>query len=84
MRKRQKLKQQIINSLQRGIVNIKFRKKDGSIRDMKATLVSDLIGINTFSISKGPEHVQSVWDVEKGEWRSFRWDSLIEHSKEAM
>jgi hypothetical protein len=69
--------------LETGIVSLRFRKRDGSIRDMRATLVPDLIGIATYSIARGPEHVQCVWDVDKDEWRSFRWDSLLEHSLES-
>lgn len=45
---------------------------------MRATLVPELIGIETYSAARGPEHIQCVWDVDKNEWRSFRWDSLIE------
>jgi hypothetical protein len=76
------MNQQLIEALKLGIVPIKFRKRDGSVRDMRATLVPDLIGIETYSIARGPEHVQCVWDVDKEEWRSFRWDSLI--SEEAV
>jgi hypothetical protein len=72
-----------VKLLQNGIVNIRFRKRDGSIRDMRATLVPELIGIETYSIAKGPEHVQCVWDIDKEEWRSFRWDSLIETNQRA-
>jgi hypothetical protein len=72
----------LVNLLQLGIVKIKFRKRDGSIRDMRATLVPDLIGVETYSKNAGPEHVQCVWDVDKDEWRSFRWDCLIEHQPE--
>ena len=70
--------QSLVNNLKSGVVPIKFRKKDGSIREMKATLVPELIGVETYSIARGPEHVQCVWDVDKEAWRSFRWDALIE------
>ena len=77
------MKQQLIDSLKLGIVPIRFRKRDGSVRNMRATLVPELIGIDTYSIARGPEHVQCVWDVDKDEWRSFRWDSLIEDVADA-
>jgi hypothetical protein len=77
------VKQQLIDSLKLGIVPIRFRKRDGSVRNMRATLVPELIGIDTYSIARGPEHVQCVWDVDKDEWRSFRWDSLIEDVADA-
>jgi hypothetical protein len=72
------MKQELVEALKLGVVSIRFRKRDGSVRDMRATLVPDLIGIETYSIARGPEHVQCVWDIDKEEWRSFRWDSLIE------
>jgi hypothetical protein len=67
----------LIEQLKEGIVTIKFVKRDGSVRTMKATLCDDLIGISTYSINKGPSELQTVWDVEKQEWRSFRWNSLV-------
>jgi hypothetical protein len=77
------MKENVLGLLKAGIVNIKFTKRDGSIRLMRATLVPELIGIHSFSKAAGPEHTQSVWDLEKGEWRSFRWDSLIESKLDA-
>lgn len=72
------MKQDLVDALKLGVVPIRFRKRDGSVRDMRATLVPELIGIESYSIARGPEHVQCVWDVDKEQWRSFRWDSLIE------
>jgi hypothetical protein len=77
------MKDNIVKALKLGVVPIKFRKRDGSIREMRATLVPELIGIETYSAAKGPEHLQCVWDVEKDEWRSFRWDSLLEPKLDA-
>jgi hypothetical protein len=71
------MKDNIVKALKLGVVPIKFRKIDGTIRNMKATLADDLISTKTYSKSSGPEHVQCVWDVDKGAWRSFRWDSLL-------
>jgi hypothetical protein len=70
------MNQNLIEQLKQGVVTIKFVKRDGSLRTMKATLCDDLIGISTFSIKKQSGDVQSVWDVEKQEWRSFKWSSL--------
>ena len=78
------MNKRLVDNLKPGIVQIKFRKVDGSIRDMRATLVPDIIGIETYSISKGPEHVQCVWDVDKEEWRSFRWSNLLETKLESV
>jgi hypothetical protein len=49
---------------------------------MRGTLVPELIGIETYSRNTGPEHIQCVWDVDKDEWRSFRWDCLIDFESE--
>jgi hypothetical protein len=66
--------------LQEGVVTITFTKKDGDERVIKATLKEDLIPFDMFpkgtSTRKKSEESQSVFDVEKDEWRSFRWDSI--------
>jgi len=77
------MKQRLVDALKLGVVPIRFRKRDGTLRDMRATLVPDLIGIETYSAAKGPEHIQCVWDIDKEEWRSFRWDSLIDPKLDA-
>ena len=43
------------------IICLTFRKKDDTIREMKCTLIDDVI---------------SVFDLEKNEWRSCRYDSI--------
>jgi hypothetical protein len=66
--------------LQEGVVSITFTKKDGDERVIKATLKEDLIPFDMIpkgtSTRKKSEESQSVFDVEKDEWRSFRWDSI--------
>ena len=66
--------------LQDGVVSITFTKKDGDERVIKATLKEDLIPFDMIpkgtSTRKKSEESQSVFDVEKDEWRSFRWDSI--------
>jgi len=66
--------------LQEGVVSITFTKKDLSERVIKATLKEDLIPFDMIpkgtSTRKKSEESQSVFDVEKDEWRSFRWDSI--------
>lgn len=62
------------------VVTITFTKKDGDERVIKATLKEDLIPEDMIpkgtSTRKKSEESQSVFDVEKDEWRSFRWDSV--------
>lgn len=59
---------------------ITFTKKDGTERQMHCTLSE-----NRIPTDKQPKTQQSasdsgsalrVFDTDKGEWRSFRWDSI--------
>ena len=73
-------KNDLIKKLEKGVVSISFTKKDGTLREMACTLDTTIIP-DEFA-PKGVERTKpvdslSVFDVEKNEWRSFRWDSLI-------
>lgn len=62
-------------------VRLKFVKKDGSIREMNCTLSESVIPVELKP--KGSKRVinngvLAVYDVDVGEWRSFRYDSLKE------
>ena len=73
-------KSNIMNMLSKGVVSIKFIKTDGSERDMKCTLMEEIIKPHekkTDREKKQNENVISVWDVDKEGWRSFRLDSII-------
>lgn len=61
-------------------LRITFTKKDGSDREMRCTLIEERIPTD-----KRPKESQNtsnsgsalrVFDTEKQEWRSFRWDSI--------
>lgn len=73
-------KNELIQDLKRGPVNIRFRKVDGSVRIMVATLNEDVVPsvhVPGATTKKPNPDVLAVWDVENGGWRSFRWDSLL-------
>ena len=73
-------KTNLFNMLESGIVNLKFTKTDGTERDMKCTLMKDIVKPHdkkTDREKKVNENIVSVWDVEKESWRSFRFDSII-------
>lgn len=77
-------KTELIEKLKTSEVTVSFKKKDGTIRDMKCTLMESKIPknevANTSDVTKQRkknEEVLAVFDLEKNEWRSFRWDSLI-------
>ena len=65
---------------------ITFIKKDGSSRDMFCTLVESRIPTDkqpkTETTSKDSGSAVRVFDTEKQEWRSFRWESVTKVSFE--
>lgn len=68
-------------ALTKGVVKIKFEKKDGSLRVMNATLNPKLIieyEKKTDKIKTVNKEIMSVFDVDLNEWRSFRKNSLKE------
>jgi len=85
-------------SIQSGVVQVRFKKVNGDIRVMLCTINPDLIpkqpdaeqpfenDMLTLSEKKAPrkqsDESYRVYDVEKDGWRSFRWDSVIDYSTE--
>ncbi len=70
-------------ALKSGVLTISFVKKDGSGRKMACTLAEDLIPSEKLPKGSGKTEnpaVLAVFDTEKSEWRSFRWDSVTEIS----
>lgn len=59
---------------------ITFTKKDGTIRDMRCTLCEGQIPPDKRPTTEGNTKTSGsavrVFDTEKQEWRSFRWDSV--------
>ncbi len=65
--------------LNEGVVGVAFTKKDGTEREMKCTLNFDMIPQDAAPKNSGraqPTDSLAVFDVDKGEWRSFRFDSV--------
>lgn len=60
------------------IVKFAYMKKDGSIRIAFGTTNSDFIADKVFG-GESREHFSTTayFDLEKGGWRSFRWENLI-------
>ena len=78
-------------------VKIEFLKADGTLREMRCTLDSGRIPapppasapvdgiVKESKQRKQPdEHSLRVWDLDKGEWRSFRFDRLQKIGAEIM
>jgi hypothetical protein len=65
--------------LQRETATLTFQKKDGTMRVMKASLREEHMPVfekKTDTVRKTNDEVLSVVDLEKNEWRSFRFDSI--------
>lgn len=67
------------NVLKEQIALVEFTKTDGSVRKMKCTLAES--EIPTEKLPKNTkttknESALAVFDVEKQDWRSFKWDSI--------
>jgi len=78
----EELKAEVRSALHSGEIQIEFEKADGSIRKLRGTLdLDNLISEeyhpkNEVERKKSPD-VQVVFDLDKNEWRSFRWDKLV-------
>jgi hypothetical protein len=62
-------------------VSISFKKIDGTERKMKCTLAESQIPVEKLpknAKKSQNDQVLPVFDIEKQEWRSFRWDSVTE------
>jgi hypothetical protein len=75
------IKEFTIDALHKGTVVVEFLKADGSVRKMTGTL--DPLIISTYytepEVTKPRrvnEDVCKIFDLDKNEWRSFRWDRL--------
>lgn len=64
--------------LQNGVVSFTYQKSDGSVRKAKGTLLKSYCPEVKGNGKPTPEHLQIYYDVEKGSWRCFKKDSLIE------
>lgn len=80
-----RLKRILLELLNEGQVLIEFEKKSGEIREMICTLSNRIIPLDQQVIERkkkeNPE-VIPVWDVGKGQWRSFRVDSVIKYERD--
>jgi hypothetical protein len=69
----------LISLLRSGPVNVTFTKSDGTERLMTCSLREDLVQQyerKTDKVKTVNESILPVFDIQKQEWRSFRWDSI--------
>jgi mannitol/fructose-specific phosphotransferase system IIA component (Ntr-type) len=68
------------NMLHLGPVNITFRKQNGEERVMNCTL-QEGVAIphvkTTDRVKQVDPELCSVWDIDKGAWRSFYYESVL-------
>jgi hypothetical protein len=77
---------EVLDLLRLTVVTVNFTKADGTLRDMKCTLLGDHIpddqkpkAVSNGELVKAtnwPDDVIRVFDTEAGAWRSFRLDSV--------
>jgi len=63
-----------------GVVHFVFIKKNGQVREAWGTLNRSLVEkhINNRGESREIYSTSAFFDIEKGEWRSFRWESIAQ------
>lgn len=73
------IKTAVKSALLNGPTTIVFKKVDGTLRTMKCTLNEALLPKReiTESDRKVNDGVQTVFDLELNQWRSFKWDNFV-------
>jgi hypothetical protein len=68
----------LVGLLRTGNVTVTFQKKDGEMRDMLCTLREELLPKVEQGRKTDRQNINSlpVFDVNKNEWRAFRYDSV--------
>jgi hypothetical protein len=80
-------KQGIVEALRDGTVHLQFKKVNGDLRNMIGTLNSSLIPEDKVPVEgkerKETEALVVLFDLEVGDWRSFRTENLVEYRCDA-
>ena len=65
--------------LRNGVAHFIFQKRNGEYREIFATTNPSLVKrhINGRGVSRELFATTAVFDCEIGEWRSFRWESIV-------
>ncbi len=66
--------------LSEGVASFVFAKKDGTLRHAYGTTKKELASAHINGRGESRENYAccAYWDVEKGAWRSFRWETLVQ------
>ena len=67
------------HKLRTGVAHFLYIKKDGTIREAWGTTNSTLAHkyTNGNGVSREYYKTTAYFDIEKGEWRSFRWELIV-------
>ena len=65
--------------MSKGIVHFLYQKIDGSIREAFGTTHRVIVESKTNGNGTSPErrNMTAYFDVEKGQWRCFKWENFI-------
>ena len=65
--------------LRNGVAHFIFIKKNGEVREAFGTTNAAVAAKYTNGHGCSREHFKTTayFDIEKGEWRSFRWESIV-------
>ena len=65
--------------LANGVAHFIFKKKDGSFREAWGTTQRNIASAKTNGNGCSRELFKTTayYDIEAGEWRSFRWENLV-------
>lgn len=66
--------------LANGVVHFIYLKKDGTLREAWGTTQSNIAKAKTNGrgVNRELYSTTAYYDIEKGEWRSFRWETLVQ------
>ena len=75
-------KAELKEKLSQSVAKVVFNKSDGTLREMRCTLMSEFLPAKkelTEEVKprKQNDDVVAVWDLDKESWRSFRLDSIV-------
>lgn len=76
---RKKFREFLNGLLRTDEVNLTFTKKDGTIREMKCTLIESMLPEyekKTDRVKEPSNDIIAVFDLDKQAWRSVRYDSI--------
>lgn len=78
-------RESFVSDLRQNVIEVRFMKLDGTVRIMRATLHSSYLPEDTRTREKINEAVNreqrndvvTLWEVDAGQWRSIKLDSII-------